>query len=64
MKKLHLMVLKAYLGPLVMTFFIAVFILLMQFLWLYVDDFIGKGLGLGLLFELMFYTSWTLVPLA
>lgn len=47
-----------------MTFFIAIFILLMQFLWLYIDDFIGKGLGLGLLFELMFYTSWTLVPLA
>lgn len=64
MKKLHLMLLKSYLGPLVMTFFIAIFILLMQFLWLYIDDFIGKGLGLGLLFELMFYTSWTLVPLA
>lgn len=64
MKKLHQMVLFSYLGPLVMTFFIAVFILLMQFLWLYVDDFIGKGLSLGLLMELMFYTSWTLVPLA
>lgn len=64
MKKLHIMLLKSYLGPLIMTFFIAVFILLMQFLWLYVDDFIGKGLGLGLLLELMFYTSWTMVPLA
>lgn len=44
MKKLDLFVLKTYLGPLVMTFFIALFILLMQFVWKYIDDLVGKGL--------------------
>ena len=44
MKKLDWFILKSYLGPLVMTFFIAVFILLLQFLWKYIDDLVGKGL--------------------
>ena len=56
--------LKSYLGPFLMTFFIALFILLMQFLWKYVDDLVGKGLGLIVLLRLMFYASATFVPLA
>ncbi len=47
-----------------MTFFIAVFILLMQFLWKYVDDFVGKGLEWYVIAQLMFYASATFVPLA
>ncbi|MFZ4399994.1 MAG: LptF/LptG family permease [Bacteroidales bacterium] len=53
-----------YLGPLVMTFFIALFILLMQFLWKYIDDFVGKGLEWYIIAQLMFYASATFVPLA
>lgn len=64
MKKIHLLVLKAYLGPLVMTFFIAIFILLMQFLWKYVDDLVGKGLEWYIIAKLLVYASSTFVPLA
>jgi lipopolysaccharide export system permease protein len=51
-------------GPLVLTFFIALFILLMQFLWLYVDDLVGKGLEWHVLLRLLFYASSTFVPMA
>ena len=47
-----------------MTFFIAQFVLLMQFLWKYLDDLIGKGLDWWVVGELLFYTSANLVPLA
>lgn len=47
-----------------MTFFIALFILLMQFLWLYVDDLVGKGLEWHVLLRLLFYASSTFVPMA
>lgn len=64
MKKLDRFILQSYLGPLVMTFFIALFILLMQFLWKYVDDLVGKGLEWYIILKLMFYASSTFVPLA
>lgn len=47
-----------------MTFFIALFILLMQFLWKYIDDLVGKGLEWYIIGELLFYASATFVPLA
>ncbi|HSN50095.1 MAG TPA: LptF/LptG family permease [Bacteroidales bacterium] len=64
MKRLYLFILKSYLGPLVMTFFIALFILLMQFLWKYIDDMVGKGLEWYIIAKLLFYASSTFVPLA
>jgi len=63
-KTLHRFVLKSYLGPLVMTFFIAMFILLMQFLWKYIDDLVGKGLEWNVIVELLMYASAGLVPMA
>ena len=51
-------------GPFVMTFFISLFILLMQFLWKYIDDLVGKGLEWHVIGELMFYASASLVSLA
>jgi len=63
-KKLHSLILKTYVGPFVMTFFISLFILLMQFLWKYVDDLVGKGLEWYIIGELLFYASATFVPLA
>jgi lipopolysaccharide export system permease protein len=47
-----------------MTFFVALFVLLMQFLWLYVDDLVGKGLAWHVLVRLLFYASSTFVPMA
>lgn len=64
MKRLHLLVLKTFLGPLVLTFFIAIFVLLMQFLWKYIDDLVGKGLDLWIIAQLLFYASSTFVPMA
>lgn len=64
LKKLDIFILRSYLGPLIMTFFIALFILLMQFLWLYVDDLVGKGLEWHVLIRLLFFASSTFVPMA
>lgn len=64
MKKLHLFILKSFLGPLAMTFFISLFILVMQFLWRYVDDLVGKGLEWYVMSELLFYASLQVVPMA
>ncbi len=47
-----------------MTFFIVLFIVLMQFLWKYIDDLVGKGLSFSVLGELFFYAAVTLVPMA
>ena len=64
MKKLHKLVIKSFIGPLILTFFFVVFILLMQFLWKYIDDLIGKGLEMSVISEFLIYTSASLVPLA
>ncbi|MCB0794109.1 MAG: LptF/LptG family permease [Flavobacteriales bacterium] len=63
-KRLHYLVISAYLGPLIMTFIIVLFILSMQFLWKYVDDLMGKGLPWYTLTELMLYATASFVPLA
>jgi lipopolysaccharide export system permease protein len=47
-----------------MTFLIVLFVLLMQFLWLYIDELVGKGLGLGIILEFLGWGSATLFPLA
>ncbi|MBN2175291.1 MAG: LptF/LptG family permease, partial [Bacteroidales bacterium] len=64
MKKIYWLIIKSYIGPFVMTFFIALFILLMQFLWKYIDDLVGKGLEWYVIAQLLFYASSTFVPLA
>ena len=51
-------------GPFVLTFFITLFILVMQFLWKYVDDLVGKGLEWNIIAELLLYASANLVPMA
>ena len=64
MKKLHTLLVKSYLGPFVLTFFITLFIFVMQFLWKYIDELVGKGLEWYLVAELLFYASANLVPMA
>jgi lipopolysaccharide export system permease protein len=54
----------SFLAPFAATFFVVLFVLLMQFLWKYIDDLVGKGLEWYVVAELMFYASATLVPLA
>ena len=63
-KKLDKLILKAFIGPFLATFFIALFILVVQFFWLYIDEFVGKGLDLKTLLQFISYLTATLVPLA
>lgn len=64
MKTLHKLVLKAFFTPFLGTFFTMLFVLLMQNVWKYVDDLIGKGLEWNVILEIAFYIIPTLVPLA
>ncbi|MDG1158337.1 MAG: LptF/LptG family permease [Flavobacteriales bacterium] len=64
MKKLALLLLKSFIGPFIVTFLIALFILDMQFLWVYVDELMGKGLENMVIIELMIYASARLVNMA
>ncbi len=63
-KRLHILILKSFIGPFVLIFFVVLFILLMQFLWRYIDELVGKGLELKVIAELLGYTSASLVPMA
>ncbi len=64
MKILHRFMLKQFMGPFIMAFIIVVFTLLMQFLWKYIDDLVGKGLALSVIGELLLYTSANLAIMA
>lgn len=64
MKILYRYIVSSFLGTFLFTFFIVLFILDMQFLWLYVDDLVGKGLELNILAELFFHMSVTFIPMA
>ena len=63
-KKVDSFVLKSFIGPLIFTFFIVLIILILQFLWMYVDELAGKGLDFKILAELIYYFSLTFVPMA
>ena len=63
-KKLDLFVLKSFLLLFSGTFFICLFIFMMQFLWRYVDELVGKGLEIGVLAQFFFYSALTLIPLS
>lgn len=64
MKRLHKLVIKSFLGPFFMIFCLVLFLLLMQFLWRYIDELVGKGLGFRVIGELLMYSAASLVPLA
>jgi lipopolysaccharide export system permease protein len=63
-KKLDILILRSFIGPFIVTFFVTLFVLVMQFFWLYMDELIGKGLGSWMIVQLLFYMSTTMVPLA
>ena len=64
MKKLDRFILKSFLGPMAAVFFVVLFILVMQFLWLYIDELVGKGLGLGVILEFLGWGCCTIIPTA
>ncbi|MBB4077785.1 lipopolysaccharide export system permease protein [Lewinella aquimaris] len=64
MTQLDKLLAKSFVGPFIVTFGIALFVLLMQILWLYLDDIAGKGLSFFMIMELLAYKCVGLVPLA
>jgi len=63
-KKLYIFLLNTYVPLFVMTFGICLFIILMQFLWKYVDEMVGKGISLDVLGEFFFYSALSFVPMS
>jgi lipopolysaccharide export system permease protein len=63
-KRLYTFVLGTFFPLLLATFSVCLFILLMQFLWQYVNDMVGKGVGIGIMAELFFYASLSFTPMA
>lgn len=63
LKTIHRLVLKAYFGPLLLTFFIVTFVLMMNFVWRYIDELVGKGLDAGVIIELICYATINMVPI-
>ena len=64
LKKIDKLLIKSFLPPFFLTFFIALFVLIMSFLWTYVDEIVGKGADVFILSELIFYLSVSLFPTA
>lgn len=63
-KKLDIFILKSFCLLFLGTFFICLFIFMMQFLWRYVDEMVGKGLEMTVLAEFFFYAGLSLVPVS
>ena len=63
-KKLDIFILKSFCLLFMGTFFICLFIFMMQFLWKYVDEMVGKGLEMSVLGQFFFYSALTLVPVS
>lgn len=64
MKKIHVLILKAFIKPFLVTFFIVMFVLLMLFLFKYVDDLIGKGFEWYVILELLGYQALVQISMA
>lgn len=64
LKRLYSYILQTFLPLFSMTFVICLFLVLMQFLWKYIEDMVGKGLDLKILAEMFLYASLNLIPLA
>ncbi|HTC00447.1 MAG TPA: LptF/LptG family permease, partial [Ferruginibacter sp.] len=63
-KKLDKLILKTFLGPFAVTFFISLFVLMLQILWKYVDDLVGKGLDFITIMKFVALASAELLTLA
>ena len=64
MKRLDRFIVKAFLLPFIAILLVVIFVLMMQFLWLYIDELVGKGLSLGVIAEFMMWGACTILPLA
>ena len=63
-KRLHVLLLRSFAGPFALTFLIVIFIMVMQFLFKYINDLIGKGLEFPVVSEFVLYLTASMVPMA
>jgi lipopolysaccharide export system permease protein len=63
-KKISLVLLKAFIGPFIITFLVSLFIFELQFIWLYIDDLLGKDLEFMLIVQLLIFASARIVNMA
>jgi lipopolysaccharide export system permease protein len=63
-KRLHILLLRSFAGPFALTFLIVIFIMVMQFLFKYINDLIGKGLEFPVVSEFVLYLTASMVPMA
>lgn len=64
LKQIDKLLLQSFIGPFLAAFGVALFALIMQFFWTYIDEIAGKGVGVLILVELIFYLSMSLFPMA
>lgn len=64
LKRLDKLLITSFIPPFIVAFCIAVFVLMMQFVWVYIDEIIGKGVELFTLIELLGYLSVSRIPMA
>lgn len=64
LKKIDKLILSSFIGPYILSFFIAEFVLVMQFLWKYVDEILGKGYTILDIGEMIIYFMITQIPMA
>lgn len=64
LKRIDKLVFDSFWPPFIASFFIALFVLMMQFLWLWIDDLIGKGVGIFIILELLGYLLLTFIPMS
>lgn len=63
-KQLDKLVAKSFVGPYLVSFIVAEFVLILQFIWQFIEDFIGRGVSVFVLAEMIFYYAITIIPLA
>ena len=64
MKKIDRFILRSFVGPFFAILLVVIFVLLMQFLWLYIDELVGKGLSIKVILEFLGWGGATLLPLS
>jgi lipopolysaccharide export system permease protein len=63
-KKISKVLLRAFIGPFIITFLVSLFVFELQFIWLYIDDLMGKGLSFWIILQLLLFVSARIVNMA
>lgn len=64
LKQLDKLIIKSFIGPYLVSFLVAEFVLVLQFLWKYIDEFVGRGISLWVIVQMVVYYGMTIIPLA